>query len=107
MGGLFEKSAYCFRFCRVGIVWREVKRKIMQSTKMKNSIIETRLMEQLARQGLARILIPWFIKDLLCAFLIKTPKSRLDVNRRLRFFGWAHFEIDYQTYRVAKAYFES
>ena len=78
----------------------------MQSTEMKNSNIEKRLMEQLVRQGLARILIPWFIKDLLCAFLIKTPRSRLDVNKRLRFYGWGNFEIDYQTYRVAKAYVE-
>ena len=78
----------------------------MQSTEMKNSNIEKRLMEQLVRQGLARILIPWFIKDLLCAFLIKTPENRLDVNKRLRFYGWSNFEIDYQTYRVAKAYVE-
>ena len=79
----------------------------MQSTKMKNLIIEKRLMEQLVRQGLTRILIPWFIKDLLYSFSIDAPKSRLDVNKRLRFLGWARFELDYQTYRVAKAYFES
>jgi len=89
------------------LAWREVKRKIMQSTKKYKLIIEKRLKEQLVRQGLTRMLIPWFIKDLLCAFLINTPKNRLDLNKRLRFLGWGNFEIDYQTYRVAKAYFES
>ena len=64
-------------------------------------------MEQLVRQGLKRILIPWFIKDLIYSFSINAPKGRLDVNKRLRFLGWANFELDYQTYRVAKAYIEN
>jgi len=64
-------------------------------------------MEQLLKKGLSRILIPWFFKDLLYSFSINAPKSRLDVNKRLRFLGWANFELDYQTYRIAKTYFEN
>lgn len=73
----------------------------------KNTNIEKSLFNQLEQKGIEKDQIPLFIKDLINIFAIKDFYELLWINYRLHLLGWADFEIDSHTLKLAEAFFRS
>jgi hypothetical protein len=65
------------------------------------------VVERLEQKGMEPSLIPTFIKNLAKTLLVNPQESLFQVNARLQFLGWGDVELDYRTYELAEACFES
>ncbi len=65
------------------------------------------LMHRLEKKGIARKLIPGFLKILTSSLLPDPQMGLSQVNKRLQYLGWDDFELDYHTLQLAKACFEA
>ena len=69
--------------------------------------IKTALLERLLKKGLDGNNLPGFVK-LLFRYLKVNPDIKIDMlNRHLNMVGFPNMEIDYHTFQLAIAYFES
>jgi hypothetical protein len=64
------------------------------------------LIHRLEKKGIARNLIPGFLKILTSSLLPDSQMGLPQVNKRLQYLGWEDFELDYHTLQLAKACLE-
>ncbi len=65
------------------------------------------LIERLEKKGMESDVIPGFIRALANALLVNPHLNHLHLNEQLHLLGWDDLELDYRTFEVAAACFES
>jgi hypothetical protein len=69
--------------------------------------IKMTLVDRLKTKGVDPGIIPWFIKNLARTMKFDSHMNLSQINSRLKWLGWDDVELDYHTYQLAKACFES
>ena len=64
-------------------------------------------MNRLMMIGIENDIIPFFIRDLKTTFTIYPLSSHREIGNAINQLGWGDIELDYQTFQLAKAYFEA
>ena len=65
------------------------------------------LIERLEKKGMDPSIIPGFIRSLVNTVLVNSTTNLVQLNNQLHSLGWDDFELDYRTYELATACFES
>ena len=65
------------------------------------------LVQRLRHKGMDLCLIPGFIRSLANSFFVDPRMNLLQVNNRLHYLGWKDVDLDYHTFQLALACFES
>ena len=63
--------------------------------------------ERLEKKGMDPRIIPGFIRNLANTVLAHSTTSLVQVNDKLHSLGWDDFDMDYRTFELATACFES
>jgi hypothetical protein len=69
--------------------------------------IKIKLVKRLKMKGVEPGIIPWFIKNLESTMRFNSQMNLSQINNRMKWLGWDDVELDYHTYQLAKACFES
>ncbi len=69
--------------------------------------IEKVLTQHIEKIGVELNIIPRFIKDLVNSSFDDPSISLMQINNRLHLLGWNDIILDYHTYQLAIAYFET
>ena len=70
------------------------------------SHLEQALIHHLESKGLARSIIPGFLKNL-SHYLSENPHlNLLEVNEKLSYLGWEEIQLDYHTFQMAVTWLE-
>lgn len=64
-------------------------------------------MNRLMTMGIETDIIPLFIRDLKTSFSIYPLSDHREIGSVINQLGWEDIELDYQTFQLAKAYFET
>ena len=64
-------------------------------------------MNRLMKMGIETEIIPFFIRDLKTSFSIYPLSDYREIGDVINQLGWGDIELDYQTFQLAKAYFET
>jgi len=73
-----------------------------QSAKIKHIFIS-----RLMKKGIETDIISFFIRDLKTSFSIYPLSDYREIGSVINQLGWDDIELDYQTFQLAKAYFET
>jgi hypothetical protein len=65
------------------------------------TLLDKKLALKLIENGVEASLIPGFLRSLANACLITPNISHYQANKRIKYLGWEHIEIDYHTFELA------
>ena len=70
------------------------------------SQLEQALIQQLESRGLARSIIPGFLKNLASYFFENPHLNLSEANKKLSYLGWEEIQLDYHTFQMAITWLE-
>ena len=75
--------------------------------KSQSEEIKYTFMNRLIKKGVEANNIPLFLRDLKNSFFIYPSSDHKQIGSVMNQLGWYDIELDYQTFQLAKAYFDT
>jgi len=75
--------------------------------KSRSKKIKYIFMNHLIKKGIETDMLPFFLRDLRTSFSIYPLSDHKEIGNVINQLGWDDIELDYQTFQLAKTYFDT